>query len=297
MIYKAGTSASKLHPWTDRMEIKPNKNSSLFYGGGTIAAAIINGLLVYGARYSFSIFFPEILDEFGWSRGSTALMMSINVLVYGLMAPVTGTLGGRWKPRIMMTVGAAIIALAMVGCSLAYQLWHFYVFFGVFVPVGTALCGWPVLMPAIMNWFATRRGLVMGIGQMGGGLSFVYGLVAQYLILHFGWRSAYVGLAMILISVLLPLNVFIFHYRPESKGLKAYGSEELKFENAGQSGVPLRDWTLSQMLRTYQLWLLVLSHFFSGASRAFWFWRTKLNMPKMPGIALYLPYPHSPSTG
>jgi MFS family permease len=243
------------------MEMKAKRNSPLFYGWVIVTVAIINGMLAYGARYSFSIFFPEILNEFGWSRGSTALMMSINVLVYGLMAPVAGTLSGRWKPRIMMAIGAAIIALAMAGCSLAYQLWHFYIFFGVFVPVGTALCGWPVLLPAIMNWFATRRGLVMGIAQMGAGLSFVYGLAAQYLILHFGWRSAYVALAVILISVLLPLNCFVFHYRPESKGLKAYGSEDLKSGKVGESGVPSRDWTLSQMVRTYQLWLLILSHF------------------------------------
>ena len=73
-----------------------------------IAVGMITGMLVYGARHSFSVFFPEILDEFGWSRGSTALMMSINVFIYGLMAPVAGTLGGRWKPKIMMPAGVIL---------------------------------------------------------------------------------------------------------------------------------------------------------------------------------------------
>jgi MFS family permease len=243
------------------MELKIDRNSPFFYGWVIIAVGIVTGMLVYGVRYSFSIFFPQILKEFGWSRGSTALMMSINVFVYGLMAPVAGALGSRWRPKLMMRVGVIILALSMVGCSFARQLWHFYVFFGVMVPVGTAICGWPIIAPALMNWFATRRGLVMGVGQAGVGISFVYGLLAEYLILHLGWRSAYLALAAILAAVLLPLHHFVFLYHPKSKGLKAYGSEEHKPENAAEESAPLNSWTLPQMLRTYQLWLLVLYFF------------------------------------
>jgi MFS family permease len=249
------------------MEMQTNRQSAFFYGWVIVVVGVITGMLVYGVRHSFSIFFPEILREFGWSRASTALMMSMNVLVYGLMAPVAGTLSGRWRPRIMMRAGVTLLALAMVGCSFARQLWHFYIFFGVMVPVGTALCGWPIISPALMNWFATRRGLVMGIGQMGGGFSFVYGLLAEYLILRLGWRSAYLALAIILVAVLLPLHHFIFHYHPKSKGLKAYGSEDLKSDKAVKDCILSRNWTVLQMLRTYQLWLLILYYFlFWGVS-------------------------------
>jgi MFS family permease len=238
-----------------------NRHSSFFYGWVIIAVSIITSMLVYGVRYSFSIFFPEILDEFGWSRGSTALMMSMNVFVYGLTAPVAGTLSSRWKPKILMPAGVILLVLAMTGCSFARQLWHFYICFGVIVPIGTALCGWPIISPALMNWFATRRGLVMGIGQAGSGLSFVYGLLAQYLILHLGWRSAYLALALILAAILLPLHRFIFHYHPKSKGLKPYGSEDRKTEKTVEVVVQSRNWTVTQMLRAYQLWLLVLYFF------------------------------------
>ena len=237
------------------------RHSPFFYGWVIIAVGMITGMLVYGARHSFSVFFPEILDEFGWSRGSTALMMSINVFIYGLMAPVAGTLGGRWKPKIMMRIGVILLASSLIACSFAHRLWHFYLFFGVLVPVGTALCGWPIISPALMNWFATRRGFVLGLGQMGGGFSFVYGLMAEYLIRQLGWRSAYLALAVILIAILLPLHHFVFHYHPKSKGLKAYGSEDPETEKAVKDRVISRNWTMPQMLHTYQLWLMVLSYF------------------------------------
>jgi MFS family permease len=226
-----------------------------------MAVAVITGMLVYGVRYSFSIFFPEILNEFGWTRGSTALMMSLNSLVYGLMSPVVGTLSSRGKPKTMMLAGVIILALAMIGCSFARQLWHCYLCFGVIVPVGTALCGWPIISPALMNWFATRRGLIMGIGQTGSGLSFVYGLLAQYLILHLGWRFAYLALALILAAVLLPLHHFVFHFHPRTKGVRAYGSDDLRFEKYVEESVLWRSWTVREMLHTYQLWLLVLYYF------------------------------------
>ncbi|MCE5265206.1 MAG: MFS transporter [Deltaproteobacteria bacterium] len=243
------------------MEMETKKQSAFFYGWVIVVVAIITSMLVYGVRYSFSIFFPEILSEFGWSRGSTALMMSINVFVYGLMAPIAGALSSTRNPKMLMPIGVAILALALIGCSIARELWHFYLFYGVMVPVGTALCGWPIISPALMNWFYTRRGLIMGFGQAGSGLSFAYGLLTQYLILHLGWRLAYVALAAILVTILLPLHRFVFHHHPASMGLKAYGSGDVKPGTGVGTRVPPRDWTVPEMLRTYHLWLLIFYFF------------------------------------
>ena len=242
------------------------KRPPFFYGWVIVGTAIVSMTLIYGIRHSFSIFFPSILDEFGWSRGSTAIMLSLNVLIYGLMAPVAGSLGDRWKPRRVMPIGITILGLATAGCAFANELWHFYLLFGILVPIGTALSGWPLLGPALANWFAKRRGLAMGLGQMGGGLSFTYGMFAAFAISQLGWRSAYFVLAGTLVALILPLYPF-FHYRPENRGLRAYGATELPATKGSTAEVgavekPVsRDWTLRQATRTYQLWLMVFSFF------------------------------------
>jgi MFS family permease len=221
--------------------------------------------LIYGIRHSFSVFFPSILNEFGWARGSTAGMLSLNILVYGFLAPVAGSLGDRWKPRRIMPLGIVVLGLATASCAFANELWHFYLLFGILMPMGSAFCGYPLLNPAIANWFAKRRGLTMGLGQMGGGLSFVYGLFAECTISQVGWRYAYFFLAGTLVALLLPLYLFFFHYRPEDRGLRPYGADELPDLEAPKSTTTvLRDhlshgWTLRQAMGTYQLWLLVLS--------------------------------------
>jgi len=236
-----------------------------FYGWVIVGIVTIGMMLVYGTRHSFSVFFPPILDEFGWSRGSTALMLSLNLLIYGFMAPVAGSLADRWKPHRLMPIGVTVLSLATAGCAFAHQLWHFYLLFGILMPIGSAFIGWPVLGPALANWFAKRRGLAMGLGQMGGGLSFTYGLFVEFVISQVGWRYTYFVIAGVLMAVLLPLYLFLFHYHPEKKGLKAYGSTKLPpagdltaGTDAVKSSAP-RDWTLGQAVRTYQLWALVAS--------------------------------------
>ncbi len=238
-----------------------------FYGWVIVGIAIVSMTLIYGTRHSFSIFFPPILEEFGWSRGSTAIMLSLNVLIYGFVAPVAGSLGDRWKPRWVMPIGITILGLAFAGCAFANELWHFYLLFGILVPIGTALSGWPLLAPTLANWFTRRRGLAMGLGQVGGGLSFALGIFAEFVISRLGWRAAYLILAGTLVALILPLYPFL-HYRPENKGLRAYGAAELPATKDLTAEVDVaekpvsRDWTLRQAMRTHQLWLLVLSQSF-----------------------------------
>jgi len=242
------------------------KRPPLFYGLVIVGIGIVGMAIVYGIRHSFSIFFPSILDEFGWGRGSTAIMFSLNILIYGFAAPVAGSLADRWKPRMVMAIGVAILGLVTAGCAFASELWHFYLLIGILAPIGTAFSGWPLLAPALANWFVKRRGLALGLGGIGGGLSFAYGMFVEFVISQLGWRHAYFVLAGILVSLLLPLYLLFFYYRPENKGLKAYGAEELPATKGSMSGIvtvkaPVSlDWTLSQAMRTYQLWLLVLSY-------------------------------------
>ena len=256
------------------------KRSRFFYGWNIVGMSFISMTLIYGMRHSFSVFFPPILNEFGWGRGSTSIMLSLNVIIYGLLVPIAGSFADRWKPRNTMLSGIIILGFATASCALAQRLWHFYLLFGVLVPFGMAFSGWPLMTPTLTNWFEKKRGLVLGLGQMGGGLSFSYSIFAEFFISHLGWRLAYVGLSVILLGVLLPLYLFVFHYRPEEKGLKAYGMTEssadrdLPLEISDNQDNKSTDWTLGRAMLTYQLWLMVLSQFL--------FW----------GIGCYLVFAH-----
>ncbi len=241
--------------------------SRIFFGWFIVVVVIICMTLIYGVRNSFSILFGPILDEFGWLRADTSIMLSLNILFYGLFAPVAGSLVDRWKPRYVVFIGIAVFTTATALCYFASELWHFYLLFGFIVPLGTAFIGSPVLNPTIINWFGKARGLAISMGQLGGGLSFAYTLVIERVVNAFGdWRPAFLVMAATIVVIVLPLYFFFYWFRPEDRGMKAYGTEETepaaKIAAESKPAAPKADWTLKTAFRTRSLWGLVLSQFF-----------------------------------
>ncbi len=218
-------------------------------------------MLIYGVRHSFSIFFPSILDEYGWARGDTALMLSLNVLVYGCAATFAGVLADRWQPKKTMVIGVLVLGASISACAVASRLLHFYFLFGLCVPVGMALAGWPLLAPALSNWFMQKRGLAIGLSQAGLGLSFAYGIFVRYAINWLGWRPAYVIVGVSLVFILVPLYAVFFVFRPEQKGLSAYGAKApLPAQNPGITAPPGEPTRV--VLKNRRLWLLAASNLF-----------------------------------
>lgn len=194
------------------------------------------------------------------------MMLSLNVLVYGFMAPVAGFLSGRFPPRITMPMGVLMLALATAGCAFASELSHFYILFGILMPLGTAFCAWPIYAPALMNWFYRKRGLVLGCAQVGGGLSMACAFFVEFVIEKAGWRSTFLILAGTLIVIFLPLVLLFFYYRPRDKGEVPYGlaapaiDPQTPRKEDNEAGEDLSEKTLSEVLRSPALWLLVLSY-------------------------------------
>tara|TARA_Y100001934_G_scaffold267185_1_gene347563 strand:- start:334 stop:1599 length:1266 start_codon:yes stop_codon:yes gene_type:complete len=234
-----------------------------------LAVSFVMMLLAYGVRHSFPVFFPFILDEYGWTRGDTALMFSLHLLVYGLCAPIAGSLCSKVSPKALLLFGIVMLGLAAAACSYATRLWHFYLLFGALAPVGLACAGSPVLNPTIMNWFAERRGMALGLAQAGGGLSFVFVFLMEFIIEGFGWRTAYVIMGLLTIAVLFPLVLLGYTFSPQERGLRPVGSDEKTPDSNSSPSVDTSQtntevWTRASGLRSRQLWLLF------GSNMLFW---------------------------
>jgi MFS family permease len=227
------------------------------YGWIVVLVSAISMAMIYSARHTFSIFFPPILDEFGWSRASTASIFSLTVLTYGFVSLFAGTLGARYSPKLLMCTGLVFTCGATAACSLANAVWHFYLIYGVLVPVGMSFCGWPLLVPAVANWFTKRRGLAISWAQTGSGLSFSVGLIVEPVIAEYGWRTAYVVQAIIILVAILPLYLFFFRYRP-APGQIPDDETDLAI---GKPNQPPADWTMSQLMRSKHIWLMCAAFF------------------------------------
>ncbi len=229
------------------------------------AIAAICMLVIYGIRHSFAAFFPSILSEYGWTRGSTALMFSINVLLYGILAPITGSLVDRWKPKLMMSLGILVMGISTALCALANELWQFYLLFGILMSVGVAFAGGPVMIPVVSRWFTRRKGAAIGIVVAGGALSFSMVTYAEYLISIFNWRLAFILLSISAVAICIPLILSFFRGRPtqqikssvETKEIPAPAKRNLQEPVTADSDYG--NLPLVQIIKNHRLWLIAFS--------------------------------------
>ncbi len=245
------------------------EGQGIFYGWTVLAAAFITLVLGYAIRNTFSVFYPTIVEEFGWGRGSTALMFSISVIVYGLASPLAGSLIDRFKSRLILSLGACILGVGVALCSLATAQWHFFIFYGGIAAIGLSLVGWAPLTTIISNWFVKRRGLIIGILAAGFGGSLISAPIAQLLISSFGWQKAYIIVGVFPIAIIVPLCILFIRRSPQDKGLLPDGETQKPAQRrnpdkpqTGEGKWAATTWTLSRAMKTYQFWLLFLIAFF-----------------------------------
>jgi MFS family permease len=194
-----------------------------FYGWIIIAVTFVTMAIGVNARTSFSLFFPPIIDEFGWERGVTAGAFSFGFLVSAAVSPLIGRTMDRFGPRTVMELGVALMAAGLLLAPLTTQPWHLYLTIGVMVGAGSVCLGYSGQSQFLPNWFNRRRGLAIGLAFAGVGVGSITLLPwVQHMIEHTGWRTACTAMGIMVLVVLAPINLLL-RKRPQDLGLEPDG--------------------------------------------------------------------------
>lgn len=244
------------------------QKNRFYYGWIIVAVSFINLAVVFGIWYSFSVFFVAVLKEFGWSRAATAGVFSSFMMVHSLSAIVVGAYIDRFSPRVVFPIAAGVTALGLLLSSRLHSLWEFYLWYGLFTPVGICAIGFIAHSIVLPRWFDRKRGLAIGIAMAGVGIGMqVLVPTAQYFISEFGWRAAYRMLAAVILVVLVPLNALLQRRDPREIGQQPDGmvqpvAAEAAAAKAAVLHAPIAG-TIREAIATRQFWLLALSFFFT----------------------------------
>lgn len=240
-----------------------------FYGWVVVASVFVTQSICYGIYYSFSVFFVALLGEFGWSRAPTAGVFSVLVLVIGLGGVVSGALIDRFGASKVLPTGAILMSLGLAAASQLSELWQFYLYFGLVFGLGFSLTGWVPCVAVLSRWFSGRLGLATGVASAGMGLGIVAMVpFSEYLIVGFGWRSAYLIIAGVALLGIAPQSAFLLVARPDESGLEpdavsvssisdpsgptSHNRELLVVDQEWTS----RPWSVATAIRTSRFWLL-----------------------------------------
>src|SRR3990172_5786437 len=190
----------------------------LHYGWVITIAAFVVSTVAYGVFYSFGIFFPHIVADYGWSYAEASGAFSVAIVTYGFFAFPMGWASDRYGPRLAVGAGGLIFGLGIFLGSRVTEVWHLYVVYGLVAALGQGAAYVP-LVSTVSRWFVARRGLALGIAGLGSGTgTFLFTPLMGQLIASAGWRQAYV-IAGIGAAVLLVAAAAFLIRAPQSKGL------------------------------------------------------------------------------
>ncbi|HCU50052.1 MAG TPA: MFS transporter, partial [Micromonosporaceae bacterium] len=229
-----------------------------------VAVAFLTLLGAAGFRSAPSVMMVPLQDEFGWPRATISFAVSINLLLFGLIAPFAAALIERFGIRRITGIGLLLIAFGSGLPIFITASWQLVLLWGVLVGVGTGSMALVFAATIANRWFVKQRGLVTGLltaASATGQLAFLP-LLASLAEQH-GWRTASLVVAGCTLLV-APLVWLFLRERPSDKGLLPYGAPPSYVEERAKLGSALGTLRMASKSRTF--WLLVAGFAICGAT-------------------------------
>lgn len=139
---------------------------------------------------------PLIRNDFSLDYTQTGLVVSAFTLSYGIGQLPAGWLADTVGPRIMITLGICGVAISglFVGLSSTYLMMIVFLVFMGIMGGGYHPAAPPMIAASVEP---EKRGRALGIHLIGGSASyFLAPIVAAAIAASWGWRGAFVGLAI-----------------------------------------------------------------------------------------------------
>lgn len=155
-----------------------------------VGAGALMTCVALGAMFSLAIFLAPIGDETGWSRAGISSAMTLNFLVMGLGGFAWGAASDRFGARIVVTIGAVLLGLALTVASRVHSLFAFQLAYGVLVGISASAFFTPMIA-LTMGWFERHRSLAVSLVSAGMGVApMTISPFARWLISAYDWRTA-----------------------------------------------------------------------------------------------------------
>lgn len=256
----------------DKSHKCPPLSLPFYYGWFVIALCFLTTLTSAGVRSSPSVLIHPLEAEFGWSRTLIASAVSMNLLLFGIAAPLSGFLIDRFGPRKVMIGSLSLLIVGVSGTMMMTQFWQFFLVWGVIVGLGAGGVG-SVLTATVGNrWFVAKRGLALGIlGSASSTGQIIFLPLFMAMITYAGWRLG--SMALIIVAlILLPLIFLFMRDDPSEVGLEPYGSGDPKATAIGGAaslrGMSAKNATITakEVVTHPTFWLLAASFFVCGGT-------------------------------
>jgi len=222
---------------------------------GCITHAVNTGFCYFG----MSAFFPSFEREFGWSRTAISGAFSLARVESGILGPIEGYIVDRVGPQRIMYIGIVVCVLGFFSLSFVNTLPMLYLAIVVGIVLGSSLGYLVPISVLIAKAFREKRSLAFGIFRTGPGISGALVPFIGWMIVSWGWRTAAMTSAAIILAVGMPLAWFINYIYRQHASAEFSASHT---DGHVSSAAPRADdpqYTLKEALRTKLFWLFSIA--------------------------------------
>ena len=205
--------------------------------------------------YTIGALLKPLTAEFGWARADVQLAILFSSGVGALTSVLVGWLSDRFGPRPVALPGLIGLALGFfLAAGMRGELGMLYLAYGCMAVLGAGTT--PVTWTrAITMQFQRQRGLALGLTLTGTGICATLApTLTVWMVEHFGWRGAYVGLG--LLPILLAGPIVWCGFRPRTDPEAPVAADLLPPVNT-----PIWGLTLAEAATSYRFWILCGSIF------------------------------------
>jgi len=189
------------------------------------AAIYFSYIGYYITRKGYGVLKKPIGDAFQLDAAALAHIWTAFLLAYMIGQFISGLLGRKWGPRVLLLTGMAI----SLGCNVAFGFTNSYAtLIGFMILNGLAQSsGWPGIIGTVAFWLRPQeRGTIMGLLST----NYVVGNIAVKLLVSLvwtwaGWRTAFWACSLVMAAIWL----LVFYWQrnqPEDEGLPAITDSE-----------------------------------------------------------------------
>jgi OPA family sugar phosphate sensor protein UhpC-like MFS transporter len=224
----------------------------------------------YFCRRPFYLAKSSLEQEFGWTAEDLGLIGSAYLIAYAIGQFVSGSLGNRRGPRVVM-LGGMLISIFV---NTMFGFTNSLATFALFMTINgfAQSTGWSNGIATMGNWFTRKeRGTVMGLWatnfQVGGAVA---PLFAAYFLAQYGFRWAFFSGSLVLFLI-WAFFIFFQRNKPEDLGMslpqeEAQPSGELGAQKPHEDAPWTRDvWTSVILIGVFYFFLKLIRY-------AVWSW-------------------------
>lgn len=213
----------------------------------------LNVFVALGQTFYVSLYNAEIRAALSLSHGELAALYGTATIIGSVGLLGTGRLLDKVDLR-WFTLGTTVFVA--VGCWLLASATTVTAFFIAIFSVRFAAQGlWGVCAQVSMaRYFDAERGKAAAIGNTGYALGYaIFPLIGAWLLATYGWRQAWELTGWFVLLFILPLTmVQLWGHGRRHEAYEAKLSEI----SSGELGDKVHQWTLSEVLKDVQFWLI-----------------------------------------